>query len=170
MRRLLDPKVLQEDSLYKLHRQIVAAPKGAIDNNDYCEYLLLQHFTNLSVNTETRVELSMAACLVTGKEDEFWKLCLADVHAHPDKVLPRHVQEAALLFALKRQNPQLMVQIMKMVGEQGSVCQQFVRNQDLLNRLLTQPMAGDANTLADLCPGTYWNYYFNDARATIVYD
>jgi hypothetical protein len=169
-RRLLDEAVLKEDSLFRLHKQIIIVPKGALDNTEYCEYMLLKHFTNLYVNTETRAVLSLAAAMVTGNEDVFWQLCLAMYRAHSDQLLPRHVQEAALLFALKHQNQQLFDQIQLMVGRDGAVCQKFLRNQDLFVRLLSQPTQTDVNTLGALFPGTYWYYYFINARQTLIYD
>lgn len=169
-RRLLDASVLHKDSLWLLHNQICVVPKGAIDNTEYCEYLLMKHFTNLYVNTETRAVQSLAAAMVLGNEDVFWQLCLATYKAHSDQALPRHVQEAALLFAFKRQNPSLFEQIQLMVGKDGPVCQQFLRNQDLFARLLSQPNQADMTTLATLCPGTYWNYYLNESHSMIVYD
>ena len=169
-RRLLDASVLNADSINILHRKIVLVPHGAIDNTEYCEYLLLKYFNNLYALTPERAELSLAAALVMEKEDEFWQVCLAEVKANPGNPLPQHVQEAALLFALKKQNPNLLAQIKLMVGPEGEVCKKFERNQDLLGRLLTQPYEGDANTLAALCPGTYWNYFFNDARHGTVFD
>ncbi len=169
-RRLLDEAVLKEDSLFRLHKQIIIVPKGALDNTEYCEYMLLKHFTNLYVNTETRAVLSLAAAMVTGNEDVFWQLCLAMYRAHSDQLLPRHVQEAALLFALKHQNQQLFEQIQLMVGRDGAVCQKFLRNQDLFVRLLSQPTQTDVNTLGTLYPGTYWYYYFINARQTLIYD
>lgn len=169
-RYLLDEAVLKEDSVFKLHKQIVVVPKGALDNTEYCEYMLLKHFTNLYINTEQRAVLSLAAAMVMGNEDVFWKLCLAMYKAHSDVTLPRHVQEAALLFAFKRQNPNLFGQIQMMVGKDGAVCQQFLRNQDLFQRLLSQPTQTDVNTLEVLCPGTYWYYYFCDAHKMVVYD
>jgi len=169
-RRLMDENELKADSLFKLHRQIVVVPPGSLDNTEYCEYLLLKHFTHLYINTEKRAELSIAASMVLCNEDVFWQLTLALYKAHPDRRLPRHVQEAALLFALKHQNKQLLSQIELMVGAEGAVCQQFRRNQDLFVRLLTQPTQVDVSTLAALCPGTYWNYYFNESRQMVVYD
>lgn len=169
-RRLLDADALKADSIAMLHRKIVLVPHGAIDNTEFCEYLLLKYFTNLFALTPERAELSLAASLVMEKEDEFWQVCLAEVKANPDIILPRHVQEAALLFALKKQNPALLSQIKLMVGPQGAVCQQFERNQDLLTRLLAQPNEADAATLATLCPGTYWNYFFNDSRRGTIFD
>lgn len=169
-RYLLDEEVLKEDPVYKLHKQIVVVPTGALDNTEYCEYMLLKHFTNLYINTEKRAELSIAAALVLGNEDVFWQLCLATYKAHSDKALPRHVQEAALLFAFKRQNQTLFQQIQMMVGQDGAVCQQFLRNQGLITRLLSQPTQADVSTLEALCPGTYWYYYFCDAHKMVVYD
>ena len=169
-RRLLDEEVLKEDPVYKLHKQIVVVPQGALDNTEYCEYMLLKHFTNLYINTEQRAELSIAAALVTGNEDVFWQLCLATYKAHSDVALPRHVQEAALLFAFKRQNQTLFQQIQMMVGQDGAVCQQFLRNQGLISRLLSQPTQSDVSTLEALCPGTYWYYYFCDSHKMVVYD
>lgn len=169
-RYLLDDAVLKENPVYKLHKQIVVVPEGALDNTEYCEYMLLKHFTNLYINTEQRAVLSIAAALVLGDEDVFWKLCLATYKAHSDVVLPRHVQEAALLFAFKRQNPKLYEQIQMMVGKDGAVCQQFLRNEGLFARLLSQPTEADMSTLEALCPGTYWYYYFCDAHKMVVYD
>ena len=169
-RRLLDVSVLHKDSLWLLHNQICVVPQGAIDNTEYCEYMLMKHFTNLYVNTETRAEQSLAAAMVMGNEEVFWQLCLATYKAHSDRALPRHVQEAALLFAFKRQNQSLFEQIQLMVGKDGAVCQQFLRNQDLFARLLSQPTQSDMTTLATLCPGTYWNYYLNESHNMIVYD
>lgn len=169
-RRLLDHDVWNTDSVSMLHRQIVLAPLGAIDNTEFCEYMLLKYFTNLFALTEKRAELCLAACMIMDKEDEFWQIVLAEVKNNQSIVLPRHVQEATLLFALKRQNPNLLAQIKLMVGPEGAVCQQFERNQDLLNRLCTKPMAGDANTLAALCPGTYWNFYFNNYKQGFLFD
>lgn len=169
-RRLLDVSVLHKDSLWLLHNQICVVPQGAIDNTEYCEYMLMKHFTNLYVNTETRAEQSLAAAMVMGNEEVFWQLCLATYKAHSDRALPRHVQEAALLFAFTRQNQSLFEQIQLMVGKDGAVCQQFLRNQDLFARLLSQPTQSDMTTLATLCPGTYWNYYLNESHNMIVYD
>ena len=169
-RRLLDVSVLHKDSVWLLHNQICVVPQGAIDNTEFCEYMLMKHFTNLYVNTEKRAEQSLAAAMVMGNEDVFWQLCLATYRAHSDQALPRHVQEAALLFAYKRQNQNLFQQIQLMVGKDGSVCQQFLRNQDLFARLLSQPNQADMTTLATLCPGTYWNYYLNESHSMIVYD
>lgn len=169
-RLMLEGDRLNTDSVTILHRQIVLVPHGAIDNTEYCEYMLLKYFTNLYALSPKRAELCLAASMILVKEDEFWQVCLAEVKADPTITLPRHVQEAALLFALKKQNPALLAQIKLMVGPQGSVCQQFERNQDLINRLLTHPLEGDAATLATLCPGTYWNYYFNDARHGTIFD
>ena len=169
-RRLLDVSVLHKDSVWLLHNQICVVPKGAIDNTEYCEYMLMKHFTNLYVNTEKRAELSLAAAMVMGNEDVFWQLCLAMYKAHSDWTLPRHVQEAALLFAFKRQNQSLFEQIQLMVGKDGAVCQQFLRHQDLFARLLSQPTQMDMNTLASICQGTYWNYYLNESHSMIVYD
>ena len=169
-RRLLNPKTLREDSVYKLHTQLVVVPHGALDNTPSCEYMLLKHFCKLFVNTQERAEMSIAAALVTFNEDVFWKMTLAKVKANPDVTLPRHVQEAALLFVLKRNNPILMEQIRLMVGADGQVCQQFERNMDLLTRLCTQPTQTDAETLRTLCPGTYWSYYFNDGRQPMLFD
>jgi len=167
---LLDDAILKEDPVYKLHKQIVVVPTGALDNTEYCEYMLLKHFTNLYINTEQRAVLSIAAALVLGDEDVFWKLCLATYKAHSDVTLPRHVQEAALLFAFKRQNQNLFEQIQMMVGKDGAVCQQFLRNEGLFMRLLSQPTQADVSTLEALCPGTYWYYYFCDAHKMVVYD
>lgn len=169
-RRLLSPETLRADSAYMMHRQIVLVPQGAIDNTEYCEYLLLKYFTNLYALTPKRAELCLAACMIMHKENEFWQIVLAQEKANPGMTLPRHVQEAALLYALKKNNASLMAQIKLMVGPQGAVCQQFERNQDLLARLLTAPTMIDVNTLAALCPGTYWNYYFNDSRKGVVFD
>ncbi len=169
-RRLLNPKTLREDSIYKLHTQLVVVPRGALDNTPSCEYMLLKHFCNLFVNTQERAVMSIAAALVTFNEDVFWQMTLAKVKANPGVTLPRHVQEAALLFTLKRNNPRLMEQIKLMVGADGLVCQQFDRNIDLLTRLCTQPTQMDAETLRTLCPGTYWSYYFNDGRQPMLFD
>lgn len=169
-RCLLNPKTLREDSIYKLHTQLVVVPHGALDNTPSCEYMLLKHFCNLFVNTQKRAEMSIAAALVTFNEDVFWKMTLAKVNATPGVTLPRHVQEAALLFTLKRNNPRLMEQIKLMVGADGQVCQQFERNIDLLTRLCTQPTQMDVETLKTLCPGTYWSYYFYDGRQSVLFD
>ncbi len=168
--RLLDPKTLREDSVYKLHTQLVVVPRGALDNTPSCEYMLVKHFCNLFVNTQERAVMSIAAALVSFNEDVFWKMTLAKVKANPGVALPVHVQEAALLFALKRNNPILMEQIRLMVGADGQVCQQFERNIDLLTRLCTQPTQTDAETLRTLCPGTYWSYYFYDGRQPMLFD
>lgn len=169
-RKLLDSTVLHQESIYKLHKQIVVLPYGAIDNTEFCEYMLLSHFCRLYINTPQRAVLSLAASLITNNEKVFWQLCLVEVKTHRNQSLPKHVQEAALLFALKRQNSQLLAQIELMVGKEGDVCQQFIRNQELLTRLIFQPNIYDACTLKSLCPGTYWSYYFNDARDSFVYD
>lgn len=170
LRALFDPDTYNADSLVQIHRQILLVPKGAIDNTEFCEHMLLKYFTNLYALTEERAELCLAACMIMHKEDEFWKIVLAKEQQTPGIELPRHVQEAALLYALKKNNAALMTQIKLMVGPQGTVCQQFERNQDLLTRLLVQPTMGDINTLATLCRGTYWNYYFNESRQTTIFD
>ncbi len=169
-RRLLDKKTLRGDSIYKLHSQLVVVPPGALDNTPSCEYMLVKHFCNLYVNTHERAVMSIAAALVSFNEDVFWKMTLAKVKANPGATLPVHVQEAALLFTLKRNNPRLMQQIKLMVGADGQVCQQFERNIDLLTRLCTQPTQTDVETLRTLCPGTYWTYYFHDGRQAVIFD
>lgn len=169
-RRLLDPKTLHKDSVYRLHTQLVIVPPGALDNTPSCEYMLVKHFCNLFVNTQERATMSIAAALVSFNEDVFWKMTLAKVKSNPGVTLPKHVQEAALLFTLKRNNPRLMEQIKLMVGADGPVCQQFERNLDLLTRLCAQPTQVDAETLRTICPGTYWSYYFYDGRQPVMYD
>lgn len=169
-RRLLDPKVLHADSIYKHHVQVVVVPHGSLDNTPSCEYMLVKHFCNLFINTYERSILSTAAALLSFNEEVLWKMTLARVKADPGVKLEKHVQEAALLFALKRNNPRLLAQIRKMVGEDGLVCQQFDRNLDLLTRLCAQPNQMDVETLRTLCPGTYWCYYFYEGRQVIMYD
>lgn len=169
-RRLLDPKVIEEDSIYKLHAQLLVVPDGALDNTQFCEYMLLKHFQKVFVMTPERAILSLAAAMEAGNEELFWQVTLAEFKQHRDEPMPKHVQEAALLFAFKRNNPALMEQIKLMVGKDGSVCQQFERNQDLIARLLSQPTQQDVMTLRSICAGTYWSYYFYDLRQTTIYD
>ncbi len=169
-RRLLDPKVIEEDSIYKLHTQILVVPDGSLDNTQFCEYMLLKHFQAVFVMTPERAILSLAAAMEAANEDLFWQVTLAEFKRHRDEPMPKHVQEAALLFAFKRNNPTLMEQIKLMVGKDGDVCQQFERNQDLIARLLSQPTQQDVMTLRSVCAGTYWSYYFYDLRQTIIYD
>lgn len=170
IRRLYDKELMHDDVLYQRHRQIALVPKGALDNTEMCEYMLMKHFMNLQVASEQRNDLSIANAMVAANQDVFWKLCLARYQQNPNQPLPKHVQEAALLFAFLKQNPPLYNQIKLMVGPEGEVCQQFERIQDLIVRLLTQPMDSDVNTLLSLCPGTYWSYFFYDAHQPMVFD
>ena len=169
-RKLYDENVLKEDSLYKLHPQLMMAPEGTLDNTEVCEYMLMKHFLNLQVDSPFRHQLSLASAMILADQDAFWKLTLSLFMQDQTKPLPKHVQEAAMLFAYMKQNKDLMNQIEIMVGRDGAVAQQWQRNADLITRLLTQPTENDKQLINNLCPGTYWNYYFNDARKPVMYD
>lgn len=169
-RKLYDENAIKEDSLYKHHPQLMMAPHGALDNTEVCEYMLMKHYLNLEVNSPLRHQLSLASAMVLADQDAFWKLTLSLYMKDQTKPLPKHVQEAAMLFAYMKQNKELMKQIEIMVGREGSVAQQWQRNADLITRILIQPTDADIKTLGSLCPGTYWYYYFNDARKSVMYD
>ena len=128
------------------------------------ERYLMESFATTKGGNEQMQQLTLDASLVLKDISNFWpvfanlaKRCIAD-----NTRIPRHYQEAALLFSRLQGHPDLTG-----LPLDPAICQQF---ENLIEASATNSHMGEEYNASALKPqfgGTYWFYYFfvNDMKA-----
>ncbi|MDR2130302.1 MAG: DUF6057 family protein [Odoribacteraceae bacterium] len=152
-RYIAQPALMNEEPEFRALNALLAYQNLLGENTALLEPYLLEYYKNTPPVTFETLELSMSAVLTLKVKDRFWGL-FPLYKEHGWKV-PRHVQEAALLFAHREQRD-----LSALHGLDTITPERFTRFLHTLEVYRNSPEERLLAALKDSFGDTYWYYYF----------
>lgn len=151
---LYDPKLAEEDEEFKIIKTLIQYPGTEPESSLAVELSVLEFYNDLNGGTPNMLIYALHSTLVMKISESFWHKLGVYVSLNPEKRLPMHIQEAAIMYGkIEEKNLEML-----------NLDESIVRRYDELIKLAQQynrePDEEMKNVFRKRFGNTYWFYYF----------
>jgi hypothetical protein len=154
-----EPASMLEDEEFKSLLPLTAFEDQLKGNNELMEFDLLNDFAMAEIATPLAFELALQNALILKQPELFWPRF--QVYASMQKKIPRHYQEAALIFAFHNENYNI-----SNIPFDKEVLDRFNAYMTVIKSLYTQNQKMNERFFTSF-RDTYWNYKYFTSQLKI---